>query len=62
MFVPERVFLTLENAFGVALPKRDIIKREVVKGTLMDKKTFIELYPLEIKVLFLNFIRIRLQL
>lgn len=52
MFVPERVFFILKNAFGVELESRDVIKREVVEGTLMEKKIFIELYPLEIKVFY----------
>lgn len=34
------------------LEERDIIKRKVIEGTLLEKKTFIEVYPLEVKVYF----------
>lgn len=50
MPVPEKVFEKLKAAFGVENEERDVIERSVVEGTLMEKHTFVEIYPFEIKV------------
>jgi hypothetical protein len=48
--VPEEVFFELKNTYGIIDEERDVVAREVVKGTLLRQEPFIEIYPLLIKV------------
>ncbi|CAK5085372.1 unnamed protein product [Meloidogyne enterolobii] len=48
-FVSDAVFANLRSVFGIEDEERDVISRKVVKGMLRDE-TFIEVYPLQIKI------------
>lgn len=50
VLVSDYVFHRLREAFGIKDEERDVIFRTVVKGTLMQEKVFIEVYPLQIKI------------
>ena len=52
--MPEKIFKRLRETFGIADSSRDVIKRPVIIGSVLQKDPFVEIYPLRLKVGFEN--------